>query len=716
MIELLSVYTYKGMHNFLFPLASDGNLAKLLDNERTENYKSNEGILAALAGLSSAICAIHEYSSENLRAIGCHHDVKPSNILVNESDFILADFGLSRLKESYLSSATVPKNARGNYLAPECEDLEADCEKGIVHRSADIWSFGCIIAELLTYMIEGRNGVQKFEESRAFIVRGLKLWRFHCGSGKPSKAVADWMERIKSKCRGPEQQLVPLVEDMLAINPEDRPRAPETKRRLCAIALDAVTQPIDHLFRIVSRKSQSIQVFVEQRKFASWRQAYELALIEKKLDLGRSFERISQYSFQSIVKNLHGLRDTLELIDSNYQGSKSLFPLQLRKVNEYLFEMLPQGLQNEGKSLWERSLLETADDDLLKQVSDKLSVADPESNIGALAAIKRMSILVEQRSHKKGALFLNPECLKDQKDLESFTTEIISPDRKSADPVLVEQKRVDMHKKDDPKGDEVLNRLEEVAKVVNCAASHDSLQVLHCRGVFHDEANSSFGMVYDFPESSTPKIDLRATTLTAALKRTTPGNQSLPLLGEQYHLAHALAAALSQFHTIGWLHKSISSETINFIHPHDQPWTVHMQNWYLRGFLHSRLIESALTEGLTSNPELMNYHHPEYLSGLKEGSWWYQSSFDHYSLGIVMLEIGLWRSLGEIIGKWKGRPEALREKLLRSAVPSLGSKAGRIYRDAVAYCLNRGFADVEGEDCAAEFKAHVVDQLAKCRA
>ena len=718
-VELLGAYTYKGMHNFLFPLASDGNLAKLFQNERPPYLQSNEDFLVALAGLGSAVCAMHEYSSKNLQAIGCHHDLKPSNVLVDKSNFILADFGLSRLKELPQTSATLPKDARGDYLAPECEDLEADCEKHIVHRSSDIWSFGCIVAELLTYMIEGPNSVREFREKRIFSVRGLTLWRFHCGLGNPSKAVVDWTEGIKNKCHGPEQQLALLVEDMLSIRSEDRPRAPAVKKRLCAIAIKAVTQPVDRLYTNVSEKSSSLQVFVEQKKFASWKWACGLAKIENAPAPVDLYEWNTYESYLSVLNHLSDLHNTLRIIESNTQISKSLLPLQLRKLNDHLFEMLPQSLQEGATNLWEHCLLQTTDDRLLERMSNSLEEENLDNSIGALAAIKRLRILVEKRSSKNGTLFLDPNSLQERKNVENFSTQIVLQDGKITVPVLVECKRVDLEETDDRKREEILDRIEDIAELVNCADRHNGLRVLHCRGMYYDEARSAFGMVYDFPELLVPKTEVRGTTLMAALERR-PGSQELPLLGDRFRLAYDLAASLFRFHSVGWLHKSISSKVVMFFHHQDSPWSAQMGNWYLRGFLHSRLNdESAITEGLTSDLESLDYQHPDYLRGLKRGSWRYLPTFDYYSLGIVLLEIGLWRSLKEMAGKWQGKPEEMRDKLLHSAVPQLGPRAGASYRDAVISCLTGHFANAPEANSTAlhlSFKSLVVDQLAQCRA
>ena len=721
-VELLGVYTYNGMHNFLFPLASEGNLAKLFQSERSPYFQSNEDYFVALAGLGSAVCAMHDYSSESLRAIGCHHDLKPSNVLVDKSDFILADFGLSRLKESPQTSSTLSKDARGDYLAPECEDLEDDCEKQIIHRSSDIWSFGCIIAELLTYMVQGPSGVKDFEEKRVYNVRGLVLWRFHCGPGKQSKAVAGWMETIKSMCQGPEHRLALLVEDMLSIKPEERPRAQVVKERLCALALEATSQPIDHLYDAVSQKSRSIQVFSERNKFACWKWAYGLASTEDTPTLDnfdRRYERNSYESFKSVLYHLHNLHSTLKLIDSDYQVSKRLLPLQLRKIGDHLFGILSPSLQDQATVLWENSLLETADNRSLEQLSNEMAVDDPRTRVGALAAIKQMRVLVDNRSNQHGTHFFDRECLRDRKHVECFSSRIDLQDESKTISVLVERKHVDVNDKEDRKAGELLDSLEGTVNLVNYAQDHNVLRVLHCRGVYFDKTDNAFGMVYDFPELSMPMTEVRATTLTAALSRK-PGGQELPLLGGRFRLAHALAASIFRFHSIGWLHKSIASKTIMFFSHQGLPWSEQLQNWYIRGFLHSRLNDAPSCDS-TMDPELMNYHHPDYLHSLKNtrGLVRYQPRFDYYSLGIVLLEIGLWTSLEEMTGKRSISPEEVRRKLLDSVVPKLGYRAGALYRDAVTTCLTGRFAEAEGEEFAAirlRFKALVVDQIAQCQA
>lgn len=121
----------------------------------------------------------------------------------------------------------------------------------------------------------------------------------------------------------------------------------------------------------------------------------------------------------------------------------------------------------------------------------------------------------------------------------------------------------------------------------------------------------------------------------------------------------------------------------------------------------------------------MDYQYPNYLR--------YRlclcPEFDYYSLGIVLLEIGLWSSLRKMTADWEKdsvymdpSPENLQKRLLTSKVPKLGPLLGANYRDAVKLCLEGAFdvAHTEGSERSKalqiSFKQLVVDKLAECRA
>jgi hypothetical protein len=100
------------------------------------------------------------------------------------------------------------------------------------------------------------------------------------------------------------------------------------------------------------------------------------------------------------------------------------------------------------------------------------------------------------------------------------------------------------------------------------------------------------------------------------------------------------------------------------------------------------------------------YHHPEYQ---RDGAR-YRPKYDYYSLGIVLLEIGLWTRLKEMTSDW-ARPSAreFRRKLLDRRVPNVAAYMGTAYREAVRVCTagDFGFDEVGSGDSEAKSALHI---------
>ncbi|RPB11915.1 kinase-like protein [Morchella conica CCBAS932] len=156
--------------NIMFNSVEDMNLEQLLnwDNKAPfGNFKHNFAFYSALHGLSSALKDAHGlvltredgYSHKYLRG-----DIRPANIFVNKDTFLLADFGFSTevvgkgnsVCETYLIS----EDRGTDYQAPECNQAVP------VTQSIDIWAFGCIFAEIATYIERGKEGVAEFRSKR----------------------------------------------------------------------------------------------------------------------------------------------------------------------------------------------------------------------------------------------------------------------------------------------------------------------------------------------------------------------------------------------------------------------------------------------------------------------------------------------------------------------------------------------------------------------
>jgi hypothetical protein len=92
------------------------------------------------------------------------------------------------------------------------------------------------------------------------------------------------------------------------------------------------------------------------------------------------------------------------------------------------------------------------------------------------------------------------------------------------------------------------------------------------------------------------------------------------------------------------------------------------------------------TDLLITDDHVLNlYRHPK---GQGPDMERFFPTFDIYSLGIVLLEIGYWCRISEF---WhEGHtPETFRQDLYSFHVPRLGLKVGKIYTDVVARCLDK---------------------------
>jgi len=98
--------------------------------------------------------------------------------------------------------------------------------------------------------------------------------------------------------------------------------------------------------------------------------------------------------------------------------------------------------------------------------------------------------------------------------------------------------------------------------------------------------------------------------------------------------------------------------------------------------------------------------HPEYIQNNDV----YTFKHDYYSLGIVLLELGLWKPLMKM-GRFSGLSiEAFRDQLVNIVVPRLGLSMGNTYRNAVKATLGSEFdqddniSDEEQRKSAAQFR------------
>ena len=168
-VHLLAAFTHGSTYNFIFPLA-DMDLAALLQQEqRPKAFKNDRTFYRAVSGIASALEHIHdfEYRAQgmSMSQVGFHHDLKPENILVKNRSFLITDFGLSRFSDKESPIKFKWQGGAETYGPPEIDPEFRKSEK-IDSCAVDLWSFGCIMVEIVAFILEGSHSLAEFRSNR----------------------------------------------------------------------------------------------------------------------------------------------------------------------------------------------------------------------------------------------------------------------------------------------------------------------------------------------------------------------------------------------------------------------------------------------------------------------------------------------------------------------------------------------------------------------
>lgn len=151
-------------------------------------------VFSQTIGLAGALAYLHDelYLASTNEQLQCYHlDLKPQNILVFGTNgkhiFKISDFGISQIKRvpfnqsasehhvSFLdrifqsrkpdedpSSGVDNSRYGGTYAAPEAKG-----KSDTVTRKSDVWSLGCVITLILTFLHNPSQGIDQFQKARA---------------------------------------------------------------------------------------------------------------------------------------------------------------------------------------------------------------------------------------------------------------------------------------------------------------------------------------------------------------------------------------------------------------------------------------------------------------------------------------------------------------------------------------------------------------------
>lgn len=167
-------------------------------------------------------------------------------------------------------------------------------------------------------------------------------------------------------------------------------------------------------------------------------------------------------------------------------------------------------------------------------------------------------------------------------------------------------------------------------------AAENGFRTLRCSGVVQEiYPEKRFAFVYELPSPSQIPVSLNEAIDSRDFKTLVR-----PTLNEKFRLASSIAETVFQFHSVHWLHKSIRSEHVLFFY--DGHAHLDFCKPHLVGFEFSRDENDRSTTEKDDSLACNIYRHPDRWGPPEER---FGVLHDIYSLGVVLLEIGIWRPL-----------------------------------------------------------------------
>ncbi|RBR09917.1 hypothetical protein FVER53590_25664 [Fusarium verticillioides] len=254
---------------------------------------------------------------------------------------------------------------------------------------------------------------------------------------------------------------------------------------------------------------------------------------------------------------------------------------------------------------------------------------------------------------------------------------------------------------------EAINQLAHLLRESGANGFH----TLPLKSVTNDPDRSWFTFEFSYPAGVSDKEAVNLNELIEDGQ-----GPDAPSLTLRFHTALSISLAIGAFHADGWLHKSMRSESIRFFY--DQDDRCIYKNPYLVNFEYSRP-EMADTI-FASDPDVGRnlYRHPD-RQGLPTVK--FNKAHDLYSLGVVLLEIGVWQTaasmredyLDEYNLKASGKVTSeIKNLFLKNAEDRLAHTMGSAYKQAVIACISGEFEPLsDRNDFALQFQEKVIKNI-----
>lgn len=229
--------------------------------------------------------------------------------------------------------------------------------------------------------------------------------------------------------------------------------------------------------------------------------------------------------------------------------------------------------------------------------------------------------------------------------------------------------------------------------VENSRVSH--LGLLRFLGYYIDMANARYAFVYQMPIDYFPFLsnpsnllkELRPKTLVS-LFHTGDEHQDIPVptLEARFRLAYNLLLAVLHLRSQNVVHGNINSSNI-VVFPGLKDPSRNDGGSLVEDLRHPYLTSLMQFSGNEPTPEPLSasmYRHPDDKRQIDAHAAW---AYDLYSLGLVLLEIGLWAPISRL-WKMKYNNAMFKQRIENVYINKLGPKCGNTYLQIVQLCLD----------------------------
>ncbi|CRG90530.1 Laminin subunit alpha-5 [Talaromyces islandicus] len=229
--------------------------------------------------------------------------------------------------------------------------------------------------------------------------------------------------------------------------------------------------------------------------------------------------------------------------------------------------------------------------------------------------------------------------------------------------------------------------------VENSRVSH--LGLLRFLGYYLDMANARYAFVYQMPVDYFPFLsnpsnllkELKPKTLVS-LFHSGDEQQDIPVptLESRFRLAYNLLLAVLHLRSQNFVHGNINSNNI-LVFPGLKNSSQDEIGGLVEDLRRPYLTSLAQFSGSDPTPEPLSssmYRHPDDKRVLDDEAAW---AYDLYSLGLVLLEIGLWAPISRL-WKMKYNNAMFKQRIENVYIKKLASKCGNAYLHVVQLCLD----------------------------